>query len=40
MGFRGGGQGPQIQMSLPLTPLVKRLMIAHVAVWLIGQVII
>ncbi|MGE3975197.1 MAG: rhomboid family intramembrane serine protease [Bdellovibrionales bacterium] len=38
MGFRGAG--PQMQMSVPFTPVVKKLMIAHVGIWLIGQVIV
>jgi membrane associated rhomboid family serine protease len=38
MGNRG--PGPQMQLSIPFTWVVKRLVIAHVGIWLIGQVII
>ena len=39
MGNRGG-PGPQLQMSIPMTPTVKILMIANVSIWLVLQVII
>jgi membrane associated rhomboid family serine protease len=40
MGNRGGGGGPQMQNVMPLTPVVKWLVIANVATWLVLQIII
>ncbi|HEX4922718.1 MAG TPA: rhomboid family intramembrane serine protease [Bdellovibrionales bacterium] len=37
MGYRGG---PQIQSMIPLTSMVKKLMIANVAIWVLLQVIL
>src|SRR4051812_23087548 len=37
MGNRGG---PQLQTVLPMTPMVKKLVIANVAVWMVLQVIV
>ncbi len=33
-------QGTQFQMTMPLTPMVKKIIIVTVAVWIIGQIIL
>lgn len=40
MGYRGAGGGPSIQMQIPLTKVVKILIIANFSVWLLLQVIL
>ena len=34
------GGGPQMQMSIPMTPMVKRLIIINVAIWLLAVMIL
>lgn len=39
MGYRGGNN-MQFGMTVPVTPVVKALLIANIGIWLIGQLII
>jgi membrane associated rhomboid family serine protease len=42
MGQRGGGGGQQVQFNamVPLTPVVKFLLISNVAIWILFQIIV
>lgn len=40
MGYRGQGGGNSFQSLMPLTRVVKILIIANTAIWLVGQVIL